>query len=178
MEEYRKALTDFCANYRGPKLCINTRNVGHSLSQIVHTRGGARVLHSLRINYDDDAFLKEVEHLQTYEHEPVCKEVAMMLSITSTLRYGAEYKHIGIVGKLSTSRYTEDDSMAYISVDEQIYLVRLNNLDVDDYMIANREQNLPLIEDYAISQTVISIITHGIESLPDLGNGFMRKIEK
>lgn len=176
MQEYRKSLIDFCANYRGPKLCISTRNVGHSLSQMIHTPGGNRVLHSLHIHYANDAFEKEVEGLQTFEHADVCKEVAAMLSIKSTFRYGAEYRHVGLVGKLSTSRWDREDSEAYISIDEVLYKLKLPALDIEDYMIVQRENNIPLIEDYAISQTVLSIITQGIESMPELGKGFLKKI--
>lgn len=177
IQEFKKALVDFCTNYRGPKLCINTRNVGHSFSHMVHTQGGNRVLHSLNIPYSNDAFEKEVAQLATFEHKPVCKHVAAMLSVKSTLRYGAELRHIGLVGKLSMSRWDRDESEAFISIDEQIYHIKLNALDIEDFMITQRETDIPLIEDYAICQTVLSIITRGIESMPELGNGFMKKIQ-
>ncbi len=176
MQEYKKSLVDFCASYRGPKLCINTRNVGHSFSQMIHTQGGKRVLHSLQVLYSDDAFEKEVENMQTFEHEEVCKEVAAMLAIKSTLRYGAQYTHIGLVGKLSVSKWDRDDSMAYIYMDESIYQIKLHALNIEDYIIVQREKDIPLIEDYAICQALLSIITNGIESMPELGNGFMKKI--
>jgi hypothetical protein len=176
MEHYQKTLVDFCAYYMGPKLCINTRNVGHSFSQVVHTRGGNRVLHSIRVLYSNDAFEKEVENIQTYEHAEVCKEVAAMLSISSTLRYGAEHRHIGLVGKLSVSRWDRDESEAYISIDEQLYHIKLHALNIEDYLMVHKETNIPLIEDYAICQTIMSILTHGIESMPELGNGFLKKI--
>jgi hypothetical protein len=160
----------------GPKLCINTRNVGHSFSQVVHTQGGNRVLHSIRVLYSNDAFEKEVENIQTYEHAEVCKEVAAMLSISSTLRYGAEHRHIGLVGKLSVSRWDRDESEAYISIDEQLYHIKLHALNIEDYLMVHKETNIPLIEDYAICQTIMSILTHGIESMPELGNGFLKKI--
>jgi len=175
-QEFRKTLTDFCASYRGPKLCINTRNVGHSFSQAVHTRGGKRILHSLNIHYAGDAFNKEVETLQTFEHPEVCKEVAKMLSITSTLRYGAEHRHIGLVGKLSTSKWDRDDSQAFISIDEQLYHLKLHALNIDDYLIIQKETNIPLVEDYAICQAILSILTRGLETMPELGNGFMKKL--
>jgi len=178
MQEYRKSLVDFCTLYRGLKLCVNTRNVGHSLSQIIHTPGGNRVLHSLHIHYANGAFEEEVIGLQTYEHEEVCKEVAAMLSIQSRKRYGFDFKHIGLVGKLSTSKYDRDDSQAFISVNEDVYRLKLDALDLEDYIIVhkNKETNIPLLEDYAISQAVISILTGGVESMPELGKGFLKKI--
>ena len=176
MQEYRKSLLDFCANYRGPKLCINTRNVGHSFSQIVHTQGGARVLHSLHIHYANAAFEEEVASIQTFEHAAVCKEVAMMLSIKSRFRYGSDCIHIGLVGKLSVSRWDRDESIAYISIDETLYQLKLHNLDIDDYLMIHKETNIPLVEDYAICQTILSIITSGIESMPELGKGFLKKL--
>lgn len=177
MEQYQKTLVDFCAYYTGPKLCVNTRNVGHSLSQMVHTQGGSRVLHSMQVLYSNAAFEKEVENIQTYEHADVCKEVAAMLSITSTLNHGAEHRHIGLVGKLSMSRWDRDDSQAFISIDEHIYHIKLHALNIDDYLIVHKETNIPLVEDYAICQAIMSILTHGIESMPELGNGFMKKIK-
>lgn len=177
MQEYRKSLIDFCSLYRGPKLCINTRNVGHSFSQMVHTPGGNRVLHSLHIHYSNDAFEHEVSGLQTFEHEDVCKEVAAMLSIQSTMKYGAEYKHVGLVGKYSISRWDRDESEAFISIDEQIYHLKLPALEIDDYLIVQKETNIPLVEDYAICQAVLSIISRGIETMPELGKGFMKKID-
>ena len=176
MQEYRKSLVDFCANYRGPKLCINTRNVGHSFSQMVHTQGGARVLHSLRVHYSSDAFDEEVEGIQTFEHPEVCKEVAAMLSMKSTMKYGAEHTHIGLVGKLSMSRWDREESTAFISIDETLYKLKLHDLNIDDYLMIHKETNIPLVEDYAICQTIFSIITHGVESMPEFGNGFLRKI--
>ena len=176
IQEYRKALVEFCQNYRGPKLCINTRNVGHSFSQMVHTPGGSRILHSLHLNYSNDAFEKEVENIQTFEHDPVCKEVAMMLSLNSMTRYPGPYTHIGLVGKLSTSKYDRDESEAFIAIDQDVFHLHLHKLELEDYIIIQRETNIPLIEDYAICQAIISRLTNGIESMPELGNGFMRKI--
>jgi len=178
MQEFRKSLIDFCTLYRGLKLCVNTRNVGHSLSQMIHTPGGNRVLHSLHIHYANDAFEHEVAGLQTYEHEAVCKEVAAMLSLQSRARYGFDFRHIGLVGKLSTSKYDRDDSQAYISIDEEIFRLKLDALNLEDYIIVHRgkETNIPLLEDYAISQAVLSILSGGVESMPELGKGFLRKV--
>lgn len=176
MQEYKKSLAEFCTNYRGPKLCINTRNVGHSFAQMVHNPGGKRVLHSLHIHYANEAFDKEVENIQTFEHEPVSKEVAMMLSISSTRKYGSHLRHIGLVGQLSTSRWDRDDSQAFISIDEQLYRLKLDALEIDDYLIIHRETDIPLVEDYAICQTVLHILTRGIETMPELGKGFLKKI--
>lgn len=177
MQEYRKSLIDFCANYRGPKLCVNTRNVGHSFSQMVHTPGGNRVLHSLHLHYSNDAFEHEVQNIQTFEHEPVCKEAALMLSLNSLSRYGGGFTHIGMVGKFSTSKYDRDDSEAYISIDQIVFHLKLHKLELEDYIITQRENNIPLIEDYAICQAIISRLTNGVETMPELGTGFMRKID-
>jgi len=131
----------------------------------------------MQVLYSNDAFDKEVENIQTYEHAQVCKEVAAMLSITSTIKHGAEYRHIGLVGKLSVSRWDRDESEAFISIDEHIYHIKLPALNIDDYLIVHKEENIPLVEDYAIGQSVLSILTHGLESMPQLGKGFMKKIQ-
>lgn len=176
LQEFRNTLVDFCNLYRGPKLCINTRNVGHSFAQMVHTQGGARVLHSLRVNYSRDSFEQEVENIQTFEHPEVCKEVAAMLCITSTLKYGAQYRHVGLVGKYSTSKYDRENSEAFISYDDKLYHLKLDALDLEEFLIIHKETNIPLVEDYAICQAVINIITNGAEIMPELGKGFMKRI--
>ena len=176
IQEFRNSLVEFCTLYRGPKLCINTRNVGHSFAQMVHTQGGARVLHSLHVNYSNDSFEHEVENLQTFEHPQVCKEVAAMLCISSVLRYGAQFRHIGLVGKFSTSKYDREDSEAFISYDDKLYHLKLDAMDLEDYLIIQKENNIPLIEDYAVCQAVINIITNGAETMPELGNGFLKRI--
>jgi hypothetical protein len=143
---------------------------------MVHTRGGSRVLHTLNIHHSREAFEKEVENIQSFEHPDVCKEVAAMLCIASTLKYGAEYRHLGLVGKYSTGKWDREDSEAFISYEDNLYHLKLDILDIEEFLITQRETSIPLVEDYAICQAVINIITNGAETMPELGKGFMKKI--
>jgi len=178
MQAYKEALDNFCTYYTGPKLCINAINVGSTLSQLLVTPGGKRILHSFHIYTDKSAVDIELKNLiATDEYELVSKEVATLLSIQSTLRYGAEYTHIGITGTHSAGKWEHVHPQTYISVDEILYLVKMDLLDLEEqYILQKGDQNVNLLEDYIIGQVVISILTKNIEKMPDFKKGFIKQV--
>lgn len=174
---FNEALNNFCRYYNGPKICINSANLGFSFNLLQVVPGGSRVLHSLLIHYSDEALIYELKNNFSID-EKNSKEVAHLLSIKSTLRYGGEYVHIGITGSTSKSKWDRKDAKAFVSIDEKLYKIKFDELELEEFIILEkREMPVPILEDQILCQAILSILTHGLENMPELKNGFIKNID-